>query len=149
MKKRRHEAILKIIENNCISTQTDLLNKLNEEGFETTQATISRDIKDLRLAKKPDEFGRACYTVNKGDGGELTGKYKSVFDHSVISTDCSGNIVVIKCYTGMANAACAALDAMQWEGIIGTLAGDDTIFALCRNNETALKTKDTIANVIK
>ena len=148
MKKRRHEAILRIIESNCISTQTELLEKLNLEGFETTQATISRDIKDLRLIKRPDEMGRVCYAIDKGDGGELTGKYKSVFSHSVISSDYAGNTVVVKCYTGMAGAACAALDAMQWEGIVGTLAGDDTIFILCRSEATAEVIKDTIGEVI-
>ncbi len=149
LKKSRHEAILRIIESNCITTQTELLEKLNADGYETTQATISRDIKDLRLVKKPDELGRSCYTVDKGNGGELTGKYKSVFSHSVISTDFAGNMVVIKCYTGMANAACAALDAMHWDGIVGTLAGDDTIFVLCRNDDVAAKTRLTIQDVIK
>lgn len=149
MKKTRHEAILRIIETECITTQTELLEKLNEEGYETTQATISRDIKDLRLVKRPDELGRSCYTVDKGNGGELTGKYKSVFSHSVVTVDYAGNMVVIKCYTGMASAACAALDAMHWEGVVGTIAGDDTIFVLCRNDEIAERTMATIKDVIK
>lgn len=149
MKKTRHEAILRIIETECITTQTELLEKLNEEGYETTQATISRDIKDLRLVKRPDELGRSCYTVDKGNGGELTGKYKSVFSHSVVTVDFAGNMVVIKCYTGMASAACAALDAMHWEGVVGTIAGDDTIFVLCRNDEIAERTMATIKDVIK
>lgn len=149
MKKTRHEAILRIIETECITTQTELLEKLNEEGYETTQATISRDIKDLRLVKRPDELGRSCYTVDKGNGGELTGKYKSVFSHSVVTVDYAGKMVVIKCYTGMASAACAALDAMHWEGVVGTIAGDDTIFVLCRNDEIAERTMATIKDVIK
>lgn len=148
MKKQRHEAILRLISSNCISTQTELLDKLNAEGYETTQATISRDIKDLRLIKKPDEFGRSCYAVDKGDVGELSGKYKSVFEHSVISVDYAGNMVCVKCYTGMANAACAALDAMALDGAVGTLAGDDTIFILCRNENTALSIKQKIEKVI-
>lgn len=148
MKKRRHEAILRIIQSNCISTQTELLEILNSEGFDTTQATISRDIKDLRIIKKPDSLGRTCYSVDKIDSTELSGKYRSVFSHSVISVDYAGNIVSIKCYNGMANAACAALDAMHWENVIGTLAGDDTIFVLCKNEESAEKTKYIIESVI-
>lgn len=149
MKKNRHEAILRIIETNCISTQTELLDKLNEEGYCTTQATVSRDIKDLRLIKKTDRLGRPCYATENNDEIELSGKYNSVFAHSVISADYAGNMLVIKCYTGMANAACAALDVMGWDGIVGTLAGDDTIFVLCRNIETADNLKSSIEKIIR
>lgn len=149
MKKNRHEAIIKIIETSCVSTQTELLEKLNAEGFDTTQATISRDIKDLRLIKKPDKYGRSCYAIDKADSAEITGKYNSVFAHSVISSDFAGNMLAIKCYTGMANAACAALDVMNFEGIVGTLAGDDTIFVLCRSIETAEIIKKSIDEMIK
>ena len=148
MKKRRHEAIIRLIEENCLSTQTDLLEMLKKEGFDTTQATISRDIKDLRLIKKVDDLGRSRYVVDSGDSGELLGKYKSIFSHSVISADYAGNTLVIKCYTGMAQAACAALDSMHWEGLVGTLAGDDTIFALCKTPELAEKMKEAIAEII-
>jgi transcriptional regulator of arginine metabolism len=148
VKKKRHEAIIRLIEQNSLSTQTDLLEKLKEEGFDTTQATISRDIKDLRLIKKVDELGRSRYAVDSGDSGELLGKYKSIFSHSVISADYAGNTLVIKCYTGMAQAACAALDSMHWEGLVGTLAGDDTIFALCRTPELAGKMQDAINEII-
>ena len=137
MKKKRHEAIIRLIEQHCLSTQTDLLEMLKAEGFDTTQATISRDIKDLRLIKKVDDLGRSRYAVDTGDSGELLGKYRSIFSHSVISADYAGNTLVIKCYTGMAQAACAALDSMHWEGLVGTLAGDDTIFIACTNNDTA------------
>lgn len=149
MKKKRHEAILKIIENNSVSTQTELLEMLNEQGFNTTQATISRDIKDLRLIKKADSFGRSCYAVDKTDNLEISSKYTSVFKHSVISSEYAGNMLVVKCHTGMANAACAALDVMNWDGIIGTLAGDDTIFILCRTTEIAEQIKTAIYKMIK
>jgi len=148
MKKKRHEAIIRLIDSYCLATQTDLLEKLKEEGFETTQATISRDIKDLRLVKKSDETGRSRYAVDTGDSGELLGKYRSIFSHSVISADYAGNTLVIKCYTGMAQAACAALDSMHWEGLVGTLAGDDTIFALCKTPELAEKMKAAISEII-
>ncbi|MBR4452172.1 MAG: arginine repressor [Clostridia bacterium] len=148
MKKKRHEVILRIIETNSIFTQTELLEKLNEEGFETTQATVSRDIKDLRLVKKPDQYGRSCYAVDKSDKSEISGKFNSVFAHSVISSDSAGNMLVIKCYNGMANAACAALDVMEFEGVVGTLAGDDTIFVLCRTIDIADKIKAAINEII-
>lgn len=149
MKKKRHEAIIRLIEQNSLSTQSELLDKLHEEGFDTTQATISRDIKDLRLIKKVDEMGRSRYAVDNGDSGELVGKYRSIFSHSVISADFAGNTLCIKCYTGMAQAACAALDSMHWDGIVGTLAGDDTIFVLCRTPDYASKMKDTIEKIFE
>lgn len=148
VKKKRHETILRLIEQNCLSTQTELLELLKKEGFDTTQATVSRDIKDLRLVKKVDELGRSRYAVDSGDSGELLGKYRSIFSHSVISADYAGNTLVIRCYTGMAQAACAALDSMHWEGLVGTLAGDDTIFALCRTPELACQMKDAIADLL-
>ena len=148
VKKKRHETILRLIEQYCLSTQTELLELLKKEGFDTTQATVSRDIKDLRLVKKVDELGRSRYAVDSGDSGELLGKYRSIFSHSVISADYAGNTLVIRCYTGMAQAACAALDSMHWEGLVGTLAGDDTIFALCRTPELACQMKDAIADLL-
>lgn len=148
MKKRRHELILRLIEENSLSTQSDLLEKLKEHGMDTTQATISRDIKDLRLIKKVDENGRSRYAVDTGDSTELVGKYRSIFEHSVVNVDCAGNMVAIRCYVGMAQAACAALDSMRWDGLVGTLAGDDTIFALCRTNEDAEGMKNTINAIL-
>ena len=147
MKNKRQETILKIIEINNVSTQTELLEKLNAEGYDTTQATISRDIKDLRLVKKTDGSGKSYY-VQDNNENEVTIKYNSVFVHSVISVDYAGNTAVIKCHQGMANAACAALDNMEMDGIVGTLAGDDTIFALCRNEEFAANLKITINNMV-
>ena len=146
--KNRQDAILKIVSEECITTQTELLEALEKEGFQTTQATVSRDIKALRLIKKPDEFGRSRYTVEKGENDEVFSKFNSVFGHSVISIDHSGNIIVVKCYNGMANAACATLDAMQLEGVVGTIAGDDTIFALCRSQETAVRLKEIMKEAI-
>ncbi|MCR4615317.1 MAG: arginine repressor [Clostridiales bacterium] len=148
MKKDRHKMILKIIENNVISTQEDLLQMLKDSGFDSTQATVSRDIKELRLVKTMDENGNYCYKVNPAGSDELLSKYNSIFAHSVISVDYAGNMVVVRCFTGMANAACAAFDNMKWEGLVGTLAGDDTIFALCRNEEYALQIKNSIQSVL-
>lgn len=148
MKKQRHELILKLIEENVLSTQADLLEMLKERGFETTQATISRDIKDLRLVKKVDENGQSHYAVDTGDSTELVGKYRSIFEHSVISADYAGTMVCLHCYQGMAQAACAALDSMKWDGLLGTIAGDDTIFALCRDDETASKMQAAVNGIL-
>ena len=149
MNRDRQEAILSIISAECITTQTELLEKLNEYGFKTTQATVSRDIKSLRLVKKPDELGRSRYVAEKNDKDDVFSKYSSVFGNSVISIDNAGNIVCVKCYTGMANAACATLDAMALEGAVGTIAGDDTIFVLCRNEDTAERLKETMSQALK
>lgn len=148
MKKKRHELILKLIEENDISTQLELLERLNANGYDTTQATISRDIKDLRLVKKPGANGQSFYAVDRGGSNELMNKYKSIFSHSVISADFAGNTLVIRCYTGMAQAACAALDSMQWKSIVGTIAGDDTIFVLCRTPQSAEKMSVSINEIV-
>ncbi len=148
MKKKRHEAILRLIENNVVSTQEDLLQMLKDNGFEATQATVSRDIKELRLIKVMDEGGAYRYKISANESDELISKYNSIFSHSVISADYAGNIIAIRCYNGMANAACAAIDAMQWDGLVGTLAGDDTIFALCRTEEYAAQMKDAIGKLL-
>ena len=105
-------------------------------------------MKTTGIVRKVDELGRSRYAVDSGDSGELLGKYRSIFSHSVISADYAGNTLVIRCYTGMAQAACAALDSMHWEGLVGTLAGDDTIFALCRTPELACQMKDAIADLL-
>ena len=148
MRISRQNKILELIEAYEIETQDKLVSMLKEHGYDATQATISRDIKDLRLIKKVDEMGRSRYAVDNGESGELLGKYRSIFSHSVISADFAGNTLVIKCYTGMAQAACAALDSMHWDGLVGTLAGDDTIFALCRTPDLANSMKDAIAELI-
>lgn len=148
MKNKRREAILRLVNEKTVSTQAELLEALKRVGIETTQATISRDVKDLRLIKKSDRLGKTYYAVDTEKSGELVGKYRNILKHSVISVDCAGNILVIRCYTGTAQAACAALDSMSWEGLVGTLAGDDTIFALCRTEESAVGMKDATAKII-
>ena len=147
MKKRRQEAILEIIEKYDLSTQDELLQKLRDSGFDATQATVSRDIKELRLVKTMGANGK--YAVTKTESDELLSKFKSIFAQSVVSADFAGNIIAIRCYTGMAQAACAAFDSMHWEGLVGTLAGDDTIFALCRNESYASQMKDSIKRLIE
>ena len=132
MKRKRHALILELIQQYEITTQDELLAKLRENGFEVTQATVSRDIKELRLVKAMSPSGQYRYMAGAAQGDEYLAKFYTIFSGSVISVDYAGNTCVVKCYAGMAQAACAAIDAMHFEGIVGTLAGDDTIFVLCR-----------------
>lgn len=149
VKKKRQEVILEIIEKYDLSTQDELLQKLRENGFDATQATVSRDIKELRLVKTMSAGGQYKYAVTKTESDELLSKFRSIFSQSVVSADYAGNTIVIRCYNGMAQAACAAFDSMQWDGLVGTLAGDDTIFALCRNESYASQMKDSIKRLIE
>ena len=149
MKKKRQEAMLEIIDKYELSTQDELLQKLRDFGFEATQATVSRDIKELRLVKTMGNNGQYKYAVTRTESDELISKFRSIFVQSVISAEYAGNTIVIRCYTGMAQAACAAFDSMQWDGLVGTLAGDDTIFALCRTEGYASQMKDAIKRLIE
>lgn len=149
MKKNyRQEKILSIIEEFDIGTQEELLDKLNESGFNVTQATVSRDIKALNLIKIQDSTGRYKYSSVKKDGDSAE-KYDAILSHSVISIDFAGNITVVKCYPGMANAACASIDALHFEKSIGSIAGDDTIFILNKTPEAAEELAQTIKKSIK
>ena len=149
MKKKRHSMILKLIAQYDIATQEELLEKLKENGFDATQATVSRDIKELRLVKQMNKNGGYSYVEGKSETEEYLSKFNVIFSHSVISSDFAGNMVVIKCHTGMAQAACATFDNMHWEGLVGTIAGDDSIFALCRTESLAKELKDSIDRMLK
>ena len=141
--------ILKLIAQYDIATQEELLEKLKENGFDATQATVSRDIKELRLIKQMNKNGGYSYVEGKSETEEYLSKFNVIFSHSVISSDYAGNMVVIKCHTGMAQAACATFDNMHWEGLVGTIAGDDSIFALCRTEALAKELKDSIDRMLK
>lgn len=150
MKKKRLALIMELIKNNEITTQDELLSRLREQGFEVTQATISRDIKELRLVKSLSATtGQYRYTVGKDESDDYWNKFHAIFAGSVLKVDYAGHICVLKCHSGMAPAACAALDSMHWEGLVGTLAGDDTIFVLARSEEYAVKIKSAIVKLIQ
>lgn len=149
MKKNRHEAILSLIARQDIGTQEELMQKLNDLGYKVTQATVSRDIKYLKLIKTPVASGQYKYSYVNSESEDFSGKYYSILSHSVTSVDYAGNMAVVKCYAGMANAACAAMDNLEMENIVGTLAGDDTIFVLCRNEESAENFKNYIEKISK
>ena len=138
MKTRRHAKILELIQEHHIDTQEELLRCLKDEGYDVTQATVSRDIKELRLLKTLGSDGKYRYSTGKTDSLDISSKFYTLFSDSVLSVDYANNIAVIKCMTGMAQAVCAAMDSIHWDGVVGTLAGDDTIFVLCRNENGAV-----------
>ncbi len=138
MKKRRQAKIIEIISSNEIETQEELQALLGEYGFEVTQATISRDIKELRLVKELSSKGKYYYSTGKRSNENAQRRAGGIFNESIISIDYAMNIVVIKCFSGMANAVCAAIDSMNIEEVLGSIAGDDTIFILCINENVAM-----------
>lgn len=138
MKPNRQAKILELIEQKDIETQEQLLQELEACGFGTTQATVSRDIKELRIIKELGSNGVYRYRASSNRQEPVkTEKLNSIFRQSVLSCDHAQNIVVLKTMPGMANAACSALDAMEDEAILGTLAGDDTAFLLLRDTGSA------------
>ena len=137
MKTRRQNKILELIQHHSIDTQEELLRILNQNGFAVTQATVSRDIKELRLIKTLDSEGNYRYSPKQRDVLRISSKFQSMFYDTVISIENSNNVIVVKCIPGMAQGVCAALDSMGWEEILGTIAGDDTIFVVARNENFA------------
>jgi transcriptional regulator of arginine metabolism len=137
MKNRRHLMIMDIIENMCIQTQEELVEELKRRGQKVTQATISRDIKELRMVKVTDAQGNHRYAISSGSEQELTDRQMRIFADSVISMQIAQNIVVIKTISGSANAAAETIDAFKWEEIVGTLAGDNTIFIVSPDADSA------------
>jgi transcriptional regulator of arginine metabolism len=134
MKNKRHEVILEIIEQQPVATQEALMELLAERGIKTTQATLSRDIQQLSLVKQRDAEGVYRYALLPASAVE-----KSLFAESVISVDYAMNTIVLKCRAGMAQGTCAAIDSVEHQGIVGTIAGDDTIFILVRSEADAKK----------
>lgn len=137
MKRNRHEAILSLVEKEELGTQEELMCRLRELGYNVTQATVSRDIKALKLVKSPVENGRYKYSAAKNENEDMSQKFFSILTHSVTGADYAGNMVVVKCISGMASAACEAIDNLIEKSIVGTLAGDNTFFVLCRDEKSA------------
>lgn len=135
MKISRHSKILEIIENNQIETQEELAEQLKESGINVTQATVSRDIKELRLIKVLSDDGNYKYAAMKEQNTMLTERLFKTFAETVMSIDHSGNIIVVKTFSGAAHAAGEAIDAFDIKDIIGSVAGDNTIFILVRHIE--------------
>ncbi len=136
MKMTRHAKIKEIIDNNKIETQEDLALALRREGIEVTQATVSRDIKELMLVKVPDANGHYHYAYPKEHGMMLTTeRLERTFHDSIVSVRISDCLVVIRSLPGAAQAVAFALDYMKWPEILGTIAGDDTVFVATENKE--------------
>ena len=136
MKIERQTKILELIRENDIETQSELLEKLNAEGFSATQATVSRDIKELRLVKVPSSSGAYKYASETVSEDESQ-SHSYLFSTAVTNIDYAHAVVVIKTKVGMAQAVCAALDSTNRAGVIGTIAGDDTIFVATRSDSAS------------
>ena len=136
MKTRRQTRILELIRENDVETQTELLEMLKNDGFRVTQATVSRDIKELRLVKILGSDGSYKYASEMIQDSERESHFY-LFSTAVTSVDSAHSLVVIKTRIGMAQAVCAALDATDRAGIMGTIAGDDTIFVAARTDAAA------------
>lgn len=137
MKTRRQATILDLIRDYSIETQEELLSRLKEKGYNVTQATVSRDIKELRLLKTLSSDGKYKYTSYSKNNADSGVSLNGFINSSVISIKSAQNLVVIKTMAGMANAICASIDSVDFRGVIGTLAGDDTIFVVCADIDKA------------
>lgn len=144
MKKNRHSRIIELIQEYDIETQEDLADKLREDGYQVTQATVSRDIRELKLSKVQAGNGKQKYIVIGHDDSHLADKYIRVLKDGFLSMDNAQNILVVKTVSGMAMAVAAALDAMKMREIVGSIAGDDTIMIAVR---TTQETKEVMGKI--
>ena len=149
MKNSRHAKILEIITEYNIETQDELITKLCQSGYDVTQATVSRDIKQLQLVKIATEDGKYKYSLPRRDDVTSNAKFKSILKDTTISVQDAENIVVIKTYPGMANAAAAAVDALAGDTMLGCIAGDDTIFIVVKNDDEAIRFTNNLRNIIR
>lgn len=137
MKSTRQAVILSLIDKQDIKTQKELAEKLKEQGYNVTQATVSRDIKEMRLLKVLSGLGDYKYATADQAEHSVSDRFVRMFVDSVISIEAAGNIIVIKTLSGSANVAGEAIDSMRWPEIMGTLSGDNTIFVVVHNAEDA------------
>lgn len=151
MKKNRHKKILSLIQEHNIDRQEVLLDYLNKEGYAVTQATVSRDIKELNLVKIVSSTGEYKYAQNTivEDTKATFNRFDYIFSESIKSVDYAMNTVVIKCHTAMAQAACEVFDSLKWDGVVGTIAGENTIFILMRSEEQAHNLNEKLKTYIK
>ncbi|HYF82850.1 MAG TPA: arginine repressor [Clostridia bacterium] len=149
MKISRHAKILEIIEKHPTETQEELAEELKKSGYNITQATVSRDIKELKLVKVLDENSIYRYASLKEHDSMLSERLVKVFAESVLSVDYAGNIVVVKTFSGAANAAAEAIDVLDFKEMVGTIAGDDTIFILVRTADNVEIVIDRLKKMMK
>lgn len=148
MKGNRHQKIVELVENFEIETQEELAECLRKEGYQVTQATVSRDIRQLNLSKVSLGNGKQKYIILKQDDNQIGEKYIRVLKDGFVSMDRAQNILVIKTVAGMAMAVAAAIDTMKLEEIVGSIAGDDTIMAAVRTNEDTELVMEKIRKVL-
>jgi transcriptional regulator of arginine metabolism len=148
MKSQRQSKILELIAQRDIETQEQLLNALEESGFRSTQATISRDIKELRIVKELSAAGTYRYTVQQTDTSNFFSRLNNIFHECVIKLDYAQNIVVIKTLPGLASAACSAVDGMDIAYVVGSIAGDDTGLIVMRDTEYAREFCEELRGII-
>ena len=149
MKTKRQRKIIELITNYDIETQEEFAAKLVENGFNVTQATISRDIRELNLTKIATKGGKQKYAVQSSSDIVSNSKYMRVLNDGIITMDTAGNILVVKTVSGMAMAVAAALDAMQIKEILGCIAGDDTIMCVVKHAEETDRVKEHIESFIR
>lgn len=149
MKVNRHAKIVELINKYQIETQDELAEYLNEAGFKVTQATVSRDIRDLKLTKVPAENRRQKYAVLQSAQNGMTEKYVRILRDGFSSMDMAQNILVLKTVSGMAMAVAAALDAMNWNEIVGCIAGDDTIMCAVRTVDDTILLMEKIKKLLE
>ena len=149
MKPGRQSVILEIISERDIETQHQLMQALAERGIKSTQATLSRDIKDMRLVKELGPNGNYRYVqAAKPEQDDSSERLRKILKESLVSFDLAQNLLVIKTLPGLAPAACSAIDGMHIENLVGTLAGDDTAFLAMRNNDSALRLYHEIETIL-
>ncbi|MCI8822442.1 MAG: arginine repressor [Lachnospiraceae bacterium] len=149
MKRKRHEKIIELIERYDIETQEELADHLVEEGFQVTQATVSRDIRELKLSKVPGREGRQKYVLLNNQQHQMAEKYVGILREAFISMDRAQNILVVKTVSGMAMAAGAALDSIGWKEIVGCIAGDDTVMCAIRTAEDTETVMAELRKIVK
>ena len=147
-KNDRQEYILRIVKSQEVGTQEDLVSALLDKGLNVTQATVSRDIKDLGIIKVTLPSGMTKYSVLDRTGDVAPGRLLAVFSNSLLSSTCAMHLVVLKTLPGMAQAAASALDSIHLSGVVGTIAGDDTVFIATPGPEDAIALDRTIKDMI-
>ena len=139
MKTQRHQAIIKLISEHEIETQDELISKLNADGYKVTQATISRDVRELKISKVLGADGAYHYVLpGHSDSHHAKNTFKNAYASAIINIESVGNIIVVKTHPGLAQAVAAGIDAMHSKEILGCVAGDDTIIAVSRNTDAAI-----------
>lgn len=137
MKYSRHAKIIEIIEGEVIETQEEIADRLKQNGYDVTQATISRDIKELKLVKVQHQDGRYRYSQISQSDGAVSNRMLNIFSEAYLGSDFANNIIVLKTLPGMANAVGECIDSLKWSEVLGTIAGDNSLMVVCRSDKNA------------